>query len=85
MLVLEERVIEPTGLNVVKREYFGVRMERSIQATPISNKDSRYSRLFIGWISAVTPSRICGFLTDDEMHKVGGVCLLLRKPDVKQN
>ena len=68
---LEERVIEPTGLNVVKREYFGVRMERSIQASPSTDKDSGYSRLLTGWVSAVTPSRVFGFLTDDEMHKAG--------------
>ena len=81
---LEERVIEPTGLNVVKREYFGVRMERVFRLLQFPTK-YRYSRLFIGWISAVTPSRICGFLKDDETDKAGGVCLLLRKSDVKQN
>ena len=83
-VVLEERIIEPTGLNVVKREYFGVRMELVFKLLQAPTK-KRLSRLLTGWVSAVTPSRVFGFLTDDEMHKVGGVCLLLRKPDVEQN
>ncbi len=77
---LAERVIEPTGLNVVRREYFGVRMERLFRTLQLPTK-VRLSRLFTGWVSAVTPSQICGFLDVDEMDKAGGVCVLLRKPE----
>ena len=81
---LQARVIGPTGLNVVKREYFGVRMELPFRTLQAPTK-VRLFRLFTGWVSAVTPGRICGFLRDDEMDKAGGVCVLLRKPEDEPN
>lgn len=79
---LQERVIEPTGLNVVKREHFGVRMPRLFAILQLPTR-RRITRIFAGWLTLVTPTRVCGFLNDDEMENAGGVCLLLRKPSAE--
>lgn len=80
---LDERVIAPTGLNVVKREYFGVRMH-TLFAILYAPSRLRLSRLLTGWFNAVMPARIFGFLNEEELDKAGGVCLLLRKPSLNQ-
>ncbi len=82
-VALDERVIRPTGLNVVKLEYFGVRMPLLFALLQSPTK-LWFTRLLLGWVNVVTPSRICGFLNEDEMEHAGGVCLLLRKPSTEQ-
>jgi SAM-dependent methyltransferase len=79
-VALKTRVIEPSGLNVVKREHFGVRMPIPFMLLHAPTT-KRLSRLFTGWVNAVMPSRVYGFLDDTELEKAGGVCLLLRKPE----
>ncbi len=76
------RVVEPTGLEIVKREHFGVRRPL-LFALLHAPTTKRLSRLATGWVNAVMPSAVYGFLGDDEQHKAGGVCLLLRKPNGK--
>ncbi len=80
---LNARVIEPTGLEIVRREFFGVRVPL-LFALLHGPTTKRFSRMFTGWVNAVMPSRIYGFLTADEVDKAGGVCLLLRKPQTEE-
>lgn len=80
---LAERILAPTGMNVVKRAYFGVRMH-ALFAILYAPSRLRLTRLLTGWMNAVMPARVFGFLPEDEIDNAGGVCLLLHKPSTNQ-